>query len=205
MKTFINLDQAIKFRKIEELLDLPVIIRVKDFTAYAVEVFDQQLQRAMNTQQPVVPVIIDSYGGQAYSVRAMVSLMEDCSKPVATIALGKAMSCGAILLGNGTKGFRFADSNATIMIHDLSSGKSGKIEELKASVNESDRLNNTIYHKLAKKCGHKDKGYFLKKMSENKQADLFLTALQAKRHGLVDHIGIPEMNVNIDVNMEFKI
>ena len=42
------------------------------------------------------------------------------------------MSCGAVLLTFGEEGMRFADPNATVMIHDVSSGMYGKIEELKA-------------------------------------------------------------------------
>ena len=64
------------------------------------------------------------------------------------------------------KSLRFADPDATIMIHGVSSGGRGKIEELKADVAEADRLDEKIFTIMARNCGKKD-DYFEKKFSTN--------------------------------------
>ena len=99
------------------------------------------INKAQNSGQPVIPVIIDSYGGQVYSLMSMISDIKHSKIPVATIVQGKAMSCGAILFSFGTEGYRYMDPDATLMIHDVSSMEIGKVEEIKASAEETERLN----------------------------------------------------------------
>ena len=51
-----------------EMRHNPVIVRVNKFDEDAAKKFDQEIARAHNTGQKVVPVVIDSYGGQVYSL-----------------------------------------------------------------------------------------------------------------------------------------
>jgi hypothetical protein len=62
-----KIDFRIKVKKIEDLIDLPITVVVNKFDEIASKDFRKQFQDALNTGQDVVPVIIDSYGGQAYS------------------------------------------------------------------------------------------------------------------------------------------
>lgn len=111
--------------------DLPVIIRLSKFDESNAKAFSAAMMKAQNTGQPVVPVIIDSYGGQVYSLMSMISDIKNSRIPVATIVQGKAMSCGAILFSFGTDGYRYMDPDATLMIHDVSSMGWGKSRRLK--------------------------------------------------------------------------
>ena len=52
------------FKEKEFIDDLPVIIRVKKFDESAANEFCIKMNKAQNSGQPIVPVIIDSYGGQ---------------------------------------------------------------------------------------------------------------------------------------------
>jgi ATP-dependent Clp protease protease subunit len=186
-----------------ELKHQPVIIRVNKFDEKAAQDFNSKMASAQSTGQKVVPVVIDSYGGQVYSLMSMISAIKSSEIPVATIVEGKAMSCGAVLLSFGEQGMRFADEDATIMIHDVSSGGRGKIEELKADVAEADRLDEKIFTMMARNCGKKD-DYFKKKVFNKKHADWFMDAQEAKRHGLVNHIRVPKMIVKVDVDIDFE-
>ena len=163
-----------------ELRKNPVVIRVNKFDEESAEKFIKLMSQAHNTGQPVIPIIIDSYGGQVYSLMAMIAAIKNSELPVATIVQGKAMSCGAVLTTFGEEGRRFADPNATIMIHDVSSMEWGKVEELKASAKEADRLNDTIYKMMAQNCGKAD-DYFMKIVDKKKHADWFLDAEEAKK------------------------
>ena len=184
-----------------ELRYNPVIVRVNKFDEEAAKKFDQEIARAHNTGQKVIPVVIDSYGGQVYSLMAMVSAIKHSDLPVATIVEGKAMSCGAILFSCGEEGLRFMDPNATVMIHDVSSMDFGKVEELKAGAKEADRLNTIIYTMMARNCGKKD-DYFMKLVDKKKHADWFLDADEAKKYGLANQLRVPSLRVNLKIDID---
>jgi ATP-dependent Clp protease protease subunit len=186
-----------------ELRKAPVIVRVNKFDEDSAKKFAQQIAQAHNTGQDIIPVVIDSYGGQVYSLMSMIGAIKNAELPVATIVEGKAMSCGAVLLTFGEEGLRFADPNATVMIHDVSSGMYGKIEELKADVKEAERLDEKIYTMMARNCGKKD-DYFKKKVFNKKHADWFMGAEEAKKHAIVNHLRLPTLRISVDVCIEME-
>jgi ATP-dependent Clp protease protease subunit len=182
--------------------DFPVIIRVRNFNDVTAKDFTIQMAKAHNTGQPVIPVIIDSYGGAVYSLMSMISDVRNSKLPVATIIQGKAMSCGAIFSTFGTKGMRYMDPYATVMIHDVSSGAWGKIEEIKADAKEAERLQKRVYNMMAENCG-KSKNYFMKLIHDKGHADWYLESDECLEHGLIDHVGTPHFNVDINVDITF--
>lgn len=175
-------------------------ILVNEFTEYGVRNFKMDFDEIRHTNLPIIPLIIDSYGGEIYSLLAMLDILSGADRPVATIALGKAMSCGSILLACGTRGFRFIGPHSTVMIHDAATFSFGKIEDLKSEVGEADRLNNKIFSILDSQCNKKG-GYFKKILTEKKHANWYLEPKEALKHGLVDHIGLPviESLFNVEV------
>jgi len=186
-----------------ELRRQPIIIRENKFDEKSATDFATKMALAHNSGQQVIPIVIDSYGGQVYSLMSMVAAIEASDLPVATIVEGKAMSCGAVLLTFGEQGMRFAAPNATVMIHDVSSGGHGKIEELKADVKEAERLDEKIFTMMARNCGKKD-DYFKKKVFTKKHADWFMDAEEAKKHGLVNHLRVPKLNIKVEVDIDFE-
>jgi ATP-dependent Clp protease protease subunit len=198
-----DIDSNIKIRKIEDLYDSPVYVYVNKFDEAAVKVFAGEVQRAESNKQPIIPVLIDSYGGQVYALLAMVDILKKAKKPIATIVMGKAMSCGAFLASCGDDGMRFVSPNATIMIHDVSTWAVGKIEEVKASAGEAERLNTLAYHMMAKNCGQ-NLSYFLDIVHEKGHADWYLTAEDAVTHKLANHIRVPEFKVKVALDVQFK-
>jgi len=183
--------------------DLPVIIRVNKFDEASAKSFSALIRKAHNTGQPVIPIIIDSYGGQVYSLMSMISDIKHSRLPVATIVQGKAMSCGAILFSFGAEGKRYMDPDATVMIHDVSSMDRGKVEEIKASAEETGRLNEKIYHMMAENCGQEE-DYFLEIVHDKGHADWFLDAKECKKHKLANHLRVPELKIDTSVKITFK-
>jgi len=189
--------------KPEEVLEIPKSVYVNNFDEEAVKVFIEDMNKAQSTSQPIIPVYIDSYGGDVYALMAMIDIIKLSEKPVATICMGKAMSCGAVLLACGTKGHRYISPNATVMIHDVSSFSEGKSEEIKADAAETDRLQKMFYKILDKECERKD-GYFDKLVFNKGRSNLYLDAEQCLKHGLADEIKIPKFNVEIVHNIIFE-
>jgi ATP-dependent Clp protease protease subunit len=180
--------------KPEEAMEAPVSVYVNEFSEEAVKIFLEDITKA---------IYIDSYGGDVYALMAMIDIIESCEKPVATICVGKAMSCGAVLLACGEKGHRYISKNATIMIHDVSSFSEGKSEEIKSDAAETERLQKQFYKMLDTKCERKD-GYFDKLVFNKGRSNLYLDAEQCVKHGLVDEIKIPKFTVEIVHNIIFE-
>ncbi len=186
-----------------ELRKQPMMIRVNKFDEESAKKFAMEMGQAHNTGQKIIPVIIDSYGGQVYSLMSMISAIKHAELPVATIVEGKAMSCGAVLFSFGEEGYRFMDPNATVMIHDVSSMEWGKVEEMKAGAAEADRLNTIIYTMMAQNCGKKD-DYFMKIVDKKKHADWFLDAAEAKKHNMANQLRVPKLAIKVSVDIDFE-
>lgn len=201
MIRYLNVDQRIK-TKPADLLESPVVIRVNKFNEEAVEKFNEGMAKAHETGQEVIPIIVDSYGGQVYSLLSMISEIQNAKMPVATIVESKAMSAGAILFSFGTEGYRYCAPNATLMIHEVSSFSFGKVEDLKVDAEETDRLNTLIFKLMGKNCGKGD-NYFLDLIHEKGHTDWYLTAKEAKKHNLANHLRVPEYRVDVKVETFF--
>jgi len=185
-----------------ELNNSPVIVTVNKFDEESAQEFRNKMSLAHNTGQKVIPIVIDSYGGQVYSLMSMVSTIKQAEIPVATIVQGKAMSCGALLFSFGAEGMRFMDPDSTVMIHDVSSGQFGKVEELRSNADETTRLNEKVYRMMARNIGKPD-DYFIKKIHANGHADWYLDSDECKEINLTNHIRVPKFNVAINVDIEF--
>ena len=184
--------------KAVELKVDPIIIRVNKFDEDSAKEFADLMSRAQNTGQSVIPVVIDSYGGQVYALMTMIGAIKGSRIPVATIVEGKAMSCGALLFSFGAEGMRYMDPDATLMVHDVSSGAFGKVEEIKADAKEVDRLNKKVYEMMARNCG-KPSDYFLKLVHERGHADWYLDAQEAKSHNIANELRVPTLTCKIDL------
>ena len=200
MKIIRNLSKLLKDT---DLKKEPVVVHVNKFDDDAVKKFNQEMSDAHNTGQKIIPIVINSPGGHVYSLMSMIDTIKSAELPVATISMGKSMSCGAILLTFGTEGYRFAAPNSTVMIHDVSSGTMGKIEELKTDVKEAERLGNIVFKMMAQNCGKPD-DYFKNLIHEIGHADLYINAEDAKKHGIVNHIRVPKFIVNVSVDILFE-
>lgn len=196
----INVDNQIKEL---ELRNNPVIIRVNKFNEESAKDFASQISAAHNTGQKVIPVVIDSYGGEVYSLMSMIGAIKSSELPIATIIEGKAMSCGAILFSFGEEGMRYMDPDATLMIHDVSSWSAGKVEEIKASANETERLNKKVYRMMARNCGHPD-DFFIKEVHDRGRADWYLDGKEAKKYKLANNLRLPSLNISVNIDFDFS-
>lgn len=199
-----DIDRKIRFKKVEEFLELPKTIVVNSFNETAVNSFRNDFTDALKTGQEIIPVVIDSYGGMVDSLLSMVDIVKKSPVPVATIVSGKAMSCGSILFSCGAEGHRYIGDFGRVLIHPVTSGAYGHHEDIKARAKETKRLNKLILQMMAKNCGHK-KNFFINKLEENVNTDWFLTPQDCLDVNLAQHIGTPMFNISVDVGVEFKV
>ena len=183
-------------QKLRDATDEPVVVEVADFDTSDVKKFREQFRKARKTDQPVIPIMIDSFGGSVYGLSSMLSLIDHSDKPVATIVTGHAMSAGAVLLSAGNEGLRYADPHATIMIHEISGFAGGKFNDVKILTSHMKKLNQNLLERMSRNIG-KSKDHIKKLVSKQGHGDLFLSAKKAKRLNLVNHLRVPTMGTKI--------
>lgn len=184
------------------MIQEPQVIRVNEFDEEALDDFEEDLDEAEATGQEIIPIVIDSYGGSAYGLLGMVAAIEQCRVPVATILTAKAMSAGSLLFCFGTEGFRFMHPDAQMMIHDGATVSVGKVEEIKADAKHLDRLNRMLYKKASRHLGH-DANYLSSLIKQQHHVDWFLTAKEARRHNIANHLRVPSFEVEINLRVSF--
>lgn len=148
------------------------------------------MQAKLGSAHPIV-IYIDSYGGQVDAMAKMIETMDEVPNPIMTVCMGKAMSCGAILLSHGD--MRFCGRHSRIMVHEVSSGTIGDVHDMHADVQEAKRLNEYFLGLLAKNCGYKSYAELRKLIKEQDGRDRYLNAQSAVEFGIVDLIGLPKI------------
>lgn len=126
---------------------------------------------------------INSPGGSVYDALAIYDTMQFVTNDIQTVGIGVQASAAAFLLSSGTKGKRFALPNATVMIHQPSSGTRGKVTDQEIDLRESLRIKKLLESIMAKNTGQK-----AEKIHEDMERDKWLTSIEAKKYGIIDEI-----------------
>lgn len=137
-----------------------------------------------NAKKPIY-LVISSYGGEIDSMFALYDALKLIKAPVHTIALGKVMSAGVLILASGTKGKRSIGANCRIMMHSISGVNFGNVFEQQNSFLEMNRLQKLMERRLAEET---DQSLKLIRKIMKRGRDKFLTAKEAKKFGIVDNI-----------------
>jgi ATP-dependent Clp protease protease subunit len=172
-------------------------IWVNSFTEASASKFREEMIRAA-MRDPSCPILIyiDSYGGYAHSLAKMIATMDQIPNPQVTICMGKAMSCGAILLSHGH--YRYCDPHGSIMIHEVSAATEGCVHDMSNDVEDTKRLNKHFLGLLADNCGIKDGYKGLRELIKAHDGrDINLSAKEALKFGIVDEVGTPSININV--------
>ena len=180
----------------------PKIILVKRFNEASFEEFTKEFLIAEDSGQEIIPIQIDSPGGNIYSLMGMLDVIERSKKKICTFTNTKAFSCGAVLLAAGSPGLRFASKNSSILVHEVSSGTFGKSSEMENDMENIKELNEKILSMLDKFSGNQ-KGYFRHELLENGNADLYYAPTVAARVGLIDKVKSPSFE--IEITQKFKL
>lgn len=187
-------------KAVEEHIARPVVITVNEFDDATCKRFAEEVGRAHETGQPVIPIVVDSFGGDPYALLGMLAIVDASTVPVVTVCEAKAMSCGAFLFAAGSA--RYAAPTATFMLHDVSTEVSGKLQDVKADANETQRLSDLLMTRMATDCG-KPKTYFQRLLLTHNHTDIFWSGREAKRHGLVTHLSVPSFTTTVAVTHAF--
>jgi len=146
-------------------------------------VINKLLEFESDNPKKDIVMIIDSYGGHVDSFFAIHDTMKLCRCDIATLCIGKAMSCGQMILMSGTKGKRFATPYSRILIHELSMYSEGKLLDVSMDVQEAERQQNQINELL-----YKYTKLTSKHLDGTRLFDIYLDPKKALKFGIIDHI-----------------
>ncbi len=126
---------------------------------------------------------INSPGGSVTAGLAIYDTMRYIKCDIATLCMGQAASMGAFLLSAGTKGKRHSLPNARIMIHQPMGGFEGQASDIDIHAKEILRMREDLNKMLASATGQT-----LKKIAKDTDRDYYMSAVEAKKYGLIDKV-----------------
>jgi len=141
---------------------------------------------SLDKEKPIF-LYINSPGGSVVDGEVLLNVMDACSAPIYTICTGMAASMGAVIFSNGTKGHRYMMPMSDIMMHQVSSGTEGNIQDQRIELQYTEALNERLMRKLAKNCG---KTY--QQILKDTTRDCWLSPEEAVEYGIADAIFDPK-------------
>jgi ATP-dependent Clp protease protease subunit len=126
---------------------------------------------------------INSPGGLVTAGLAVYDTMQYIKPSVATVCIGQAASMGALLLTAGTRGKRYSLPNARILIHQPMGGFQGQASDIEIQAKEILRMKDTLNQILVAHSGKN-----LEQIQRDTDRDYFMSALEARDYGIIDHV-----------------
>lgn len=130
-----------------------------------------------------IHLYVNSPGGSVSAGLAIYDTMQFIKPDISTICVGQAASMGAVLLGAGAKGKRYALPNSRIMIHQPLGGFQGQATDIEIHTREildaRDRLNKILSLHT---------GQPIDKIRQDTDRDNFMSGEQARDYGILDGV-----------------
>ncbi|MEE8218405.1 MAG: ATP-dependent Clp endopeptidase proteolytic subunit ClpP [Vicinamibacteria bacterium] len=130
-----------------------------------------------------IHLYINSPGGSTSAGLAVYDTIQLIRPDVQTICVGQAASMGAVLLGSGTDGKRFALPNSRILIHQPWGGTQGQASDIAIQAKEILRIKDRLNQIVSTHTGQP-----FEKVVADADRDFIMDAEEAKKYGLVDHV-----------------
>jgi ATP-dependent Clp protease protease subunit len=146
-------------------------------------VVQAQLMFLDNLEKKDITLFCDTPGGSVKSGLSILSIIDFIYSDVATVNTGMAASMGSILLGAGKKGKRSSLKYSRVMLHQVSTGAQGNIQDIRRSIAEGEKYNDLLFNLLGE-FTNKDP----KEVMEDASRDLWLNAEESLNYGIIDKI-----------------
>jgi len=130
-----------------------------------------------------IQLYINSPGGSVTAGLSIYDTMQFVNCDVSTICVGQAASMGALLLGGGTKGKRYALPHSRIMVHQPSAGFQGQATDIDIHAKEVLELKRRLNEIMALNTGKP-----VKTIEQDLERDNFMSGETAVKYGLIDTV-----------------
>ena len=130
-----------------------------------------------------IQLYINSPGGTVSSGLSVYDTMQFVNCDVSTICIGQAASMGALLLGGGAHGKRYALPHSRIMVHQPSAGFSGQATDIEIHAKEVLELKRRLNEIMARHTGQT-----VQQVEKDLERDNFMGSAEAVKYGLIDTV-----------------
>src|SRR5271166_4443410 len=132
-----------------------------------------------------ISLYLNAEGGDIRSVFLIYDVMKMVHCPIKTYCMGSAMDEAALILAAGTKGMRYATSSSTICLSQLNHEGShvGDIKNAELFLDQLKKDNAKLMNALSVECKKS-----VKSLTRDTERQLYLSATDAKKFGVVDII-----------------
>jgi len=172
--------------------DRIVFLGVQIDDASADDVMAQLL--VLESQDPDRDIVmyINSPGGSFTAMTAIYDTMQYIKPHIQTVVLGQAASAAAVLMAAGTPGKRLALPNARILIHQPSTGDSGRgqASDIEIQAAEILRMRGWLESTLSHHSNRTPE-----QVNKDIDRDKILSAAEALEYGLIDQVLESRKNV----------
>ncbi|MCX7633725.1 MAG: ATP-dependent Clp protease proteolytic subunit [Turneriella sp.] len=151
--------------------------------AYANIVIAQLLFLESEDPEKDIYVYINSPGGYVSSGLAIYDTIQLIRPEVRTVCTGQASNIAALILASGAKGKRSALPHSRVLLHQPLGGASGQAADIEIQAREVLRIRDTL-----NRLYHKHTGQTLETIEQQTERDLYMTAEEAVKWGLIDYI-----------------
>ncbi len=130
-----------------------------------------------------INLYINSPGGSVTAGLAIYDTMQYVKPDVSTLCMGQAASMGALLMGAGARGKRYALPHSRILIHQPMGAFSGQATEIEILAKEILKLREWINYIISFHTGQD-----METISRDTERDYFMDGKEAKSYGLIDEV-----------------
>ena len=130
-----------------------------------------------------IQLYINSPGGSVTAGLSIYDTMQFVNCDVSTICVGQAASMGALLLGGGTKGKRYALPHSRIMVHQPSAGFQGQATDIDIHATEVLELKRRLNEIMSTNTGQP-----VEQVERDLERDNFMSGEAAVKYGLIDTV-----------------
>lgn len=130
-----------------------------------------------------IHLYINSPGGSVSAGLGIYDMMQYVRPDICTYCTGLAASMGAVLLGAGTTGKRYALPNSEIMIHQPLGGAQGQATDIEIQAKHILTAKKKLNNILASHTGQP-----FDRIQKDTDRDFFMSATEAKEYGIVDQV-----------------
>lgn len=130
-----------------------------------------------------IHLYINSPGGSVTAGMGIFDTMQFIKSEVSTICVGMAASMGSLLLTAGAKGKRYALPNSEVMIHQPLGGVRGQAADIKIHADWIIKTKQKLNQIYVERTGQP-----MDKIERDTDRDFFMSAVEAKEYGLIDHV-----------------
>ena len=115
----------------------------------AKEVIERMLELQEIDPLEEITMIINSYGGEVYSMFAITDMMEIIIPPIKTVCVGTCCSAAAFIFLYGEKGKRFMTKHSSLLIHQVSGGMWGTTKDVNIEIENMKYLQKQMVEEIS--------------------------------------------------------